>query len=441
MLIGSRWFYLLLGEGIQIILQTESDSGEFICEGFSGIPVINPCFIAIKTSRSDYSMQEAMKLRQELIYTILNLSANAHSVRVPCGGVIDQIMACHAHRVKACQKLLLLVGDPTSPFSNNGALDEWTKLVNKDPSYHLLPIFPKGAPVQNLLPLSQRHFNAIFWSNSISETIPAILSAVSLTANDFRIFISYRRTDTQALAEQLFDALSHENFDVYLDRFRTPPSVNFQMRLTQELADKSMVLLIESPDILSSSWTRFEIAFTKLYRLGLFALNIPGGKTIPGIYPDQREALRENDFVDPNKCDVLNPTALTRVIEKIKISHGEALVRRRQLIRDYMKFSLLMADVDQWNIDSDGLLRVRSISPSPSQNYSIWMTTRPASLPDFQVSCINRGNSETGIVIGPAMQEPTRKKQIEWLADVCNIKNFDEGYIWSVAQMISRGVL
>ena len=235
--------------------------------------------------------------------------------------------------------------------------------------------------------------------------------------------------DTQPLAEQLFDALSHENFDVYLDRFRTPPSVNFQMRLTQELADKSMVLLLESPDILSSMWTRFEIAFTKLYRLGLFALNIPGGTIISGIYPDQREYLSKNDFIDPNKCDVLNPAALKRVIEKIKISHGEALVRRRQLIRDYMKFSLLMADVDQWNIGSDGLLRVQSMSSSSIKNYSIWLTTRPAGLPDFQVSCINRGNSDTGIIIGPAMQEPTRKEQIEWLADVCNTKNFDEGYI------------
>jgi|WetSurSiteA1Bulk_404760.scaffolds.fasta_scaffold04586_3 hypothetical protein len=430
-----------LGDGIQIILQTGTDSEGYRCEGFSGIPIINPCFIAIEHSGSQYSEQEAMKLRQELVYAILSLSANAHSVEVPCHGQISSMMRCHAHGVEACQKLLLLIGDPISPIPNGRTLDYWTELVIRDPSYHLLPIFPKGASVQKLLPPLQQHFNAIFWSNSISEIIPAILSVVNLTANEFKIFISYRRTDSQALAEQLFEALSKENFDVYLDRFRTPPGINFQMRLTQELADKSMVLLLESTNILTSSWTRFEIAFTKLYRLGLFALNMPGGKTVSDIYPDQRECLNKNDFVDPIKCDVLTPDALTRVIEKIKITHGEALIRRRQLIRDCMKFSLLMANVDQWSIDSDGLLRVQSNSSGSTKNYSIWMTTRPAGLPDFQVSCISRGKSETGIIIGPAMQEPTRKEQIEWLADVCNIKNFDEGYIWLVAQMISGGVL
>ena len=50
-------------------------------------------------------------------------------------------------------------------------------------------------------------------------------------------FVSY--------ADQLFDALTHARFDVFFDRFRVDPGVDFQRRLTEELAHKSMVLLLE----------------------------------------------------------------------------------------------------------------------------------------------------------------------------------------------------
>ena len=72
------------------------------------------------------------------------------------------------------------------------------------------------------------------------------MSRADITTEITRIFISYRRLETLPVALQLFDRLTHEGFDVFLDRFSIPPGYDFQRRLNQELEDKSMVILLES---------------------------------------------------------------------------------------------------------------------------------------------------------------------------------------------------
>src|SRR5205823_14119402 len=111
----------------------------------------------------------------------------------------------------------------------------------------VVPIVPAGGNPSTLLPTNDlRKINVAFWSKQITESVPAILSRAGLTTDEHRVFISYRRVETQPLAEQLFDRLTHEGFEVFLDRFSIDPGLDFQRRLHQELADKAMVVLLES---------------------------------------------------------------------------------------------------------------------------------------------------------------------------------------------------
>lgn len=57
-------------------------------------------------------------------------------------------------------------------------------------------------------------------------------------SGESRLFISYVRRDTSAIADQLFGALTQEGFDVFLDRCSVPVGVPFQKRLMQDLCDK-----------------------------------------------------------------------------------------------------------------------------------------------------------------------------------------------------------
>jgi hypothetical protein len=424
--------------GLQLILQTVSANSDIRCEGFSGIPIVNPCFIMLVPISAN-SQNDVDALHQELVSSIMNLGPNVQQLPVPCSGYANSMWMCHAHRVSECQKLLVLVGDDKTICSSNPDLDQWAALTEKEPGYHTLPIFPQGSSIKSLLPPSLNKYNAAFWSRSITDLIPYIFSVVGLTANEFRIFISYRRTDTQELAEQLFDELSHNNFDVYLDRFRTPPSVNFQLRLAQELADKSMVLVLESANILQSKWTLFEILFAKLYRLGLLALHVPAGTYVPGISIDDREILSGADFTNPKKCDELTPDILEKVVERIKVEHGKSLIRRRQLIRDDMKSALDYAGVHRYSFDPDGLFRMQSMSGK--KDYAIWLTTRPLGLNDFQSTHVNKKTTETAMAIAPATFEASQRSNLEWLSTVSSVNYFDEGDIWPVAQLIAKGIL
>jgi hypothetical protein len=426
-----------LQNNLQIILQTEVNGARLHCEGFLGIPVVNPCFIAMVTPGSPSSREYMGQLRQELLSAFLNLGASAQMGNAPCGGEIGNFFGCHAHGVNICQKLLVLVGDDSTSFTGVNwlkELAEWSQRTQADPTYRILPVFPHGTAVATLLPSFLHHINSAFWTNTITEIVPQILSAVGLTAQDFRIFISYRTSDSQNLAEQLFDALSHHNFDVFLDRFRIPPSVNFPLRLLQELADKSMVLLIESPNIWQSIWTRLEITFAKLLRLGLLSLQLPGGVTLPLIDPDERETLSPGDF-DPAKSNYLTQAALERVISQIKHEHGSALIRRREFLREAMKNALSYCGVSSPSLEADGLMRVKT-----AKDYAVWLTSRPSEVADFQVTHTNLRSSEQGIIIGPAMFEAARISRLDWLSNVSRIRNVDEGQMFNAAYDIARGI-
>jgi len=425
-----------LQDGLQVIIQTERSHGDLLCEGFLGIPIVNPVFIAITTDQTSASLRLAQQLRNELILTIRQISVAAESRRPPCNGIIGEPIQCHANNVNVCRKLLIIIGDGGSKISTQYDFTPW---FNMSPNYHVLPVFPEGSNINSLLPSSLKKINCAFWSKSICEVIPTILSIAGLTSTEFKIFISYRRSDTSKLAEQLFDALTHENFDVFLDRFRVPPSVDFQQKLTQELSDKSMVLILESNNILNSRWTIFEILFALKHRLGLAALQVPGGYSIPIINSTQRHIFSTKDF--NSSSSELSNASLEDCIQFIKSEHGKSMIRRREQLRNDMRDALLLSGIYNQSFDPDGFLRVETNSGGSKRKYAIWLTTRPPGLADFHITDMNiRGSS--GIVIGPAQfLESLNKARIEWLSNKSGVKCFDEGNLLEVANNISTGVL
>lgn len=433
---------LELGSGIQVVLQTEMIGGEFKCEGFDGIPVVNPCFIAVATSGSRQSLQWAAELRRELALAIFNLSATCRYVDpMPCRGVSPGPMGCHAHRKANCRKLLVLVGDATDGFrgSSRGVVRSWP---GSDPKYAVLPVLPAGANVQRSLPRRVRHINAAFWQNSVVQVIPSVLAAVGLAARDFKVFVSYRRAEAQALSDQLFDALSRENFDVFLDRFRIDPGIDFQARLTQELADKAMVLILESPGILQSPWTRYEANFALMHRLGVLALNVPGGTEIDDIDSNARMALTAEDLRRRRSGYLLKKAALRRVVDRVKQAHGEALFRRREYLRGNMCAALTWFGVSDQRIGSEGLLHARSRGGRRPREYAVWLTPRPPHLDDFYLTDVNRSRPAEGVVVGPVGSlENLRRTAIEWLANSSGVRCFDETQILTVASGIAGGTL
>ncbi|KJR41849.1 TIR-like domain-containing protein [Candidatus Magnetoovum chiemensis] len=221
--------------GIQIVLQ-RWNKNEYICEAYKGLPILNPSQIVIEPINPSNSsiIKTCNQLHAALSKTLCLTSSTVAQNIPPCGGR-GMAVGCNAQREPDCIKLLILIGDHSTPLALNQTKRTWIDRSKSDSSYKILPILPSGASITAILTHGLDKLNVATWYQSIEEIIPYILAIAGLTPEDFRIFVSYKRSDSSELAEQLFEALSKKNFDVFEDRFRVPPGVDFQMRLTEEL--------------------------------------------------------------------------------------------------------------------------------------------------------------------------------------------------------------
>jgi hypothetical protein len=436
----------MLLNGANVVLQYRDGIGGYICRPYAGIPISNPALIVIAGGDTAKSAVDLQVLAAEVDRQVRGAAPTVRTVDTGCGGQIGLPRRCHANKEKGCHKLLVIVGDDQQPLASPHELCDWW--VSQGPEYQILPVYPKTAQsrIRQLLPPSLRGTNVAWWAGSVMQAVPDVLACAGLTPESSRIFISYRQSDTQALAIQLFDALAHANFDVFLDHFRINPGIDFQARLTQELGDKTMVVILESERYKDSEWTTYELNVAKECRLGLFALQTPGGSApdwwnMPGIYDDTRLKLVDADFQGGlfSAQAELNPAKLQEVVDRLRTEHGLALLRRRWILRSSMFDALLKAGSANHYFDGYGVLHVPR---SSGAEYLIWVTERPPELQQFHVAYSNSRPPTTGLVVGLArLLEPVRADQTNWLAGLCNIAFVDEGHMSEAAELMVKEAL
>jgi hypothetical protein len=347
-----------------------------------------------------------------------------------------------AHGEPSCRRVLIPVGDGTLPLDDPSAghfpeIDYWVRNIRAgDSRFVVLPALPEDhlGSSTRLLGSLLAPYCASFWRSDPGEITPIVLRAAGLTVNDFRAFISYRRSDGQTIADQLFDALNHLNFDVFLDRFRIDPGVHVQDRIVEELAHKSMVVLLETNDLPLSPWVAQEIAYARVNRLGLLAVNLPGAPYWPGIAARRRIRV---PAVQPN--GELNPTDLDGVCRRVALAHGAAMVRRRNYLRQALRDALLFHGVSRQAMASDGFLEAYPKLGAP-EPYRVWLTSRQADVFDFQTAEV-KGRPKP-LVVGPAaLLTGMRQAAMRWVADVAHVRYVDESDIPSLAADMAGGVL
>lgn len=401
----------------ELIIQLQNRNGSFNCEKFDNLPSPKSTYIAICFTDNNQSERLAKDLKTKLINSIANLGSNFIGSQPPCNGDAVSFNSCRALGIPDNLKLLIVVSDGmSSTFVNNSVLN-WTETI--------LPVLQSGIPVT--LPNPFNSPQVAFWNADIDEVIPTIFGLIGISEEDQRIFISYRRTDTSAFAEQLFDRLSHEGFEVFLDRFSINPGVNFQNRLYQELADKAMIVFLESPNFLTSSWIQLEIAFAKKYRLGYLALNIDKSPEINSVDDEFRK-----DISLTIGTGLLNIPSLNNLVNDIKQLHSVALYR----MKNYLNTNIVAALVNNGastNYDNNGFINVTN--RKASINYKIWATPRPPKVNDYHYSDVSNPVGEK-VIVGPEFMEEKREILNIWLSQKSLVSFYNEGQILSLTNLI-----
>lgn len=178
------------------------------------------------------------------------------------------------------------------------------------------------------IPESLRHINAIEMDgagDNLDRVVSLILEGFRLLRRERRLFISYKRSDSRVVANQLYDALDAKGFDVFIDTRTVPPAVDFQAELWHRLSDSDVVILIDTEGFRSSRWTTEELARANATNIQILHLLWPGQAEDPESALSYFHSLAPKDFSQLAEGD---SSALTgQAVEEIS-AHAERLRAR-----------------------------------------------------------------------------------------------------------------
>ena len=346
---------------------------------------------------------------------------------------------CRGHRQPTTRCVLILVGDGGAITDHSGAIMAWAAELRRDRRYTVVPVCPPGtrhAFISNLPP-ALRHLNVLQWTRSAAEAVAPSLAAAGVTAPDQRVFISYRQQDGQAHADDLFTALTSRGFDVFLDRVRIGAGASIPDRIREEIAHKSLLMVLETPLVGGSSWVTQEVAIAVANRVGLLAINFPSGHRVPSISERRRHRLAGPDF--DHSGTKLTSSSINDVCERLSSVHDRWLVRRRFQMLQAVSNMLLARGLTNHRLNPNGCVEV---VPSWSQSAvcSVRIAPRVADLVDFRETNptpplpVRR----TRAVIAPgSLIAGNRQIDMRWLSEATSTTLFDESDMPRVATVLA----
>jgi hypothetical protein len=321
------------------------------------------------------------------------------------------------------------LADPVSPglvvVLANAAAGTSGKIANdvdraRAGSLAVLPIARSVTGVSSCLPESLRAINVLPWDDT-AEGAQRIAALLGLVESERKLFLSYRRIEAEGLALQLRRQLTDRQFDVFLDRFSVPPGVDFQERLTQELADKSFVLLLETRTAQNSDWVQWEVSYAIDHHVPVLALSLPGsdpdGKF--GVLDDAfRFPISDGDLTEPMSADAeLTGTSLSSVLDAIEMHAARGLRRRRAQLLTSVDMALMSAKIKRRPLDGWAVLA----EPSGAPPMAYLITPRaplPADLRRLDQLRVGTGLAGCAgrLVHNTVDREPATVALLEWVA-------------------------
>jgi hypothetical protein len=420
----------------QIIVHApDSDPRMFVCERWP-LPATHSAMISIvPTVASGPALASATTLAHALRRTLWKMHPSGGPSTCSGPGPVG----CQGHGQPTTRCVLVLVGDGGTVSDYSGAIACWAAALSRDSRYSVVPACPAGTRLAFIahLPQAFRHLNVLQWTRSPAEAVTPSLAAAGTTAPDQRVFISYRQQDGQEHADDLFEALTSRGFDVFLDRVRIGAGASIPDRIREEIAHKSILMVLETPLVSGSSWVAQEVAIAAANRVGLLAINFPDGHRFPSISGRRRHCLVGADLVASGTR--LTSSAIHDVCERLSSVHDRWLVRRRFQMQQAFSNILLHRGLTNHRLNYNGCLEV---VPTWSQSTicSVRVTPRLAELVDFRETnpAPPLPLRRTRAVIAPgSLIAGHRLIDMRWLADATRTTLFDESDMAGVATILA----
>ena len=308
----------------------------------------------------------------------------------------------------------------------------------------LLPAEPANAASNTLPPELRRQHTAFWHGDAIEDLALTVLARAGVTSLDRRVFISYRRVDTKPMADQLFDALSRLNFSVYLDTVSTHPGLDFQNQLFEHLADKSMVVVLQSASFQESQWTMAEVEFALRHNLSLLILRFPDAKDSLAGCRAGDQLMLERDDLDPNQGPpfALTSGALVRVVNRINRVHDLELVARRFDMHKRTLEALQRQGLNPLPHSGDVCLHIADALGQA--RFSLVPAERPPGFYELHEASTRTTDrhGDQRVVVGNTGSLPAgRRRQMDWAIQGRNVRYCDVTMLDGLCQSIREELL
>ena len=255
------------------------------------------------------------------------------------------------------------------------------------------------------------NLTTVAWSGNPDVLAAAVLQR-AMHDSQPGLFVSYRRVEAGVLVDQLFDELSRNGFRVFLDRFSGTPGRYFPQELAEEMADKAVLLVIETPSILQSKWTLWEVCFARQYGLGLVFLRFPGAPKLSNI--------GKRMDVSPHIAQGLDAAELTAAVDFIKREWIFAAARRRAFYEGVVAGAASVRGGTVKN-QCNGLLAL--CNSNGKKTAIVSPSARPGRLRDLRELAVPVGAAEPRLLLGQHCHLPQQSyDDISWLAQKISVE-------------------
>ena len=163
---------------------------------------------------------------------------------------------------------------------------------------------------------------------NVDKYVNCALETLRLLRKTRKVFISYKRVESAAVANQLFDVLTRCNFDVFLDSYVIRGADNFQDELFHRMSDCDVVVQLHTFDFKNSEWCRAEVEMANMKQIGLVEVAWPNMRLERWQELCHPFPLKASDFL--RKC-YTNRNARLKVNVLKAIARDVESVRARNL--------------------------------------------------------------------------------------------------------------
>ncbi len=234
----------------------------------------------------------------------------------------------------------LYFGNAKNRFTN---LDIIRKLITD--AVLILPVVDNLKSFSSYVPKELEGINSFGLSSNleIEPLVSCILEGLSLLRLSRRIFISYRRVESSAVAIQLYEQLEKAGFDVFLDTHSVRYGDPFQDELWHRLADTDTVVLLNTPGFLNSEWTPKELARANSMSIGILHIIWPNHKPEDIAELSLPFKLKATDFANRNynsSKSSLREKTIKRIVSSVESWRARSLAaRRNNITTEFIKAS------------------------------------------------------------------------------------------------------